>query len=164
MYRRKRLAFLAWNLKNFSKIHAGKAGSATHGICLAGLATQNRRYAVFLTEHRLFLVFIRKDILTSRFQWVMAWEAAFHREVPHSPPQSDQSGSPEKARHCHWGQNLLSEWKRQCHLFLFLTLIVRIQCKKVTPIITFFQKKERASFPSWKTGSKFRSCLLLSEL
>ena len=31
--------------------------------------------------------------------------------------------------------------------FLLLTLIVRIQCEKVTPIITFFQKKERACFP-----------------
>ena len=112
-----------------------------------GWQHENRRYAVFLTEHRLFLVFIRKDILTSRFQWVMAWEAAFHREVLHSPPQPDQSGSPEKARHCRWGQNLLAEWKRQCHLFLFLTLIVRIQYEKVTPIITFFQKKERACFP-----------------
>ena len=79
----------------------------------------------------------------SRLQWVMAWEAAFHPEVPHSPPLPDQWGSPEKARHCRWGQNLLAEWKRQCHLFLFLTLIVRIQCKKVTPIITFFAKKSQ---------------------
>ena len=83
----------------------------------------------------------------SRFQWVMAWEAAFHPEVPHSPPLPDQWGSPEKARHCRWGQNLLAEWKRQCHLFLFLTLIVRIQYEKVTPIITFFAKKKRACFP-----------------
>ena len=150
--------------EKFFKNSCGKGGfrNTRHLSCRIG--TQNRRYAVFLTEHRLFLVFIRKDILTSRFQWVMAWEAAFHRVVPHSPPLPDQWGSPEKARHCRWGQNLLAEWKRQCHLFLFLTLIVRIQCKKVTPIITFFQKKERASFPSRKTGSKFRSCLLLSEL
>ena len=79
----------------------------------------------------------------SRLQWVMAWEAAFHRAAAHSPPQPGQWGSPEKARHCRWGQNLLAEWKRQCHLFLFLTLIVRIQYEKVTPIITFFAKKKR---------------------
>ena len=32
--------------------------------------------------------------------------------------------------------------------FLFLTLVVRILYEKVTPIITFFVKKKRASFPT----------------
>ena len=104
LYRRKKLTFLAWNLKDFSKNCAEELG-----------ARKNRRYAVFLTRYHLFWVFIRKDRAFSRLQWLMAWEASFHPEVPHSPPLPNQWGSPEKARHCRWGYRIADRRKPLCH-------------------------------------------------